>query len=123
MNSYKNFGIIIGLLLLSIFLHFILMNWILGIQKPYFSSIYFFVFSVLIISSLAIQALEKNFKEHLGYFFLVIVAVKLLAAKIFIDSFSENSEFLFRISLIVLYLICLVLITWFVAQKLLKLER
>lgn len=123
MKFGKSFLIAIGLMLAAIAIHYGLMHWGLGIQKPYFVSIYIFVILLLIISSLAVILLEKNFKEQLGYFFLVIVALKLLAAKLFIDSFPENKEPEFKISLILLYLLSLGLVTWFTAQKLLKQEN
>lgn len=118
----KNFMISLVWLSSAIFIHFILFEFILKIQKLYFSSIYIFIFCVLILSSLLIQILEKSFKEQLGYFFLVVVALKLVAAKVFIDSFPENNEPEFKFSLLVLYLISLILITWFTAKKLLNQE-
>lgn len=123
MKSLKSFGIAIGALFFSIFIHFSLMQWGLKIEKPYFFSIYIFVTVILIVSSFVVQILEKRFKEYLGYFFLIIVAAKLLAGKVFIDSFAEKDENLFKITLITLYMISLAMITWFVAQKLLKPEN
>lgn len=118
----KNFLIVISILLAAIGIHFFLFDVILNSSKPYFLSIYIFVFLILIGSSLVIQFLEMGFKEHLGYFFLVIIGIKLVAAKVFIDSFPNSQESEFKFSLLVLYLISLILITWFTAKKLLNQE-
>ena len=118
----KSFLISITFLVTAILIHFVLFEFVLKIQKPYFTSIYIFIFFVLILSSLLIQLLEKSFKEQLGYFFLVVVALKLLAAKIFIDSFPQKDEAEFKFSLLILYLVSLILITWFTAKKLLNQE-
>ena len=118
----KNFLISLTCLSTAIFIHFILFEFILKIQKDYFSSIYIFIFCVLILSSLFIQVLERSFKEQLGYFFLLVVALKLVAAKVFIDSFPQKYEAEFKFSLLVLYLVSLILITWFTSKKLLNQE-
>lgn len=118
----KNFLISLACLSTAIFIHFILFEYILKIQKNYFSSIYIFIFCILILSSLFIQILERSFKEQLGYFFLLVVALKLVAAKVFIDSFALKDEAEFKFSLLILYLVSLILITWFTAKKLLNQE-
>lgn len=118
----RNFLIVLGILLMAIGIHYFLFAILLENSKSYFSSIYIFVFLILILSSLVIQFLEIGFKEHLGYFFLVVVGVKLVAAKVFIDSFEQKQEPEFKFTLLVLYLISLILITWFTAKKLLNQE-
>lgn len=118
----KNFLIALFGIFAAIGVHYVLFEFILGVEKPYFRSIYIFVFLILIISILLIQVLEKSFKEQLGYFFLIVVAFKLFAAKLFIDSFDEYQESEFKMSLLILYLISLILITWFTAKKLLNTE-
>lgn len=120
MKIDKNFLLALTGILLAISLHFILFEWIFEIQKPYFQQIYIFILIVFVLSILAVQLLEINFKEQLGYFFLVVVAVKLLVAKLFVDRFDEYQEPEFKFSLLGLYLISLIFITWFTANKLLN---
>jgi len=123
MKFFKQSSILIGILLAFILVHFGLMKFILGVEKYYFIPIYSFVLIVLLVTILIVQFLELKFREHLGYFFLVIVALKLIAAKIFMNNFAEWKENAFKFSFLVLYLVSLILITWFVAKKLLREER
>lgn len=118
----RNFLIACTSLLTIFFLHFVLFEWILDSKKSYFWPMYGFISAVFLISIILVELLERSFKEQLGYFFLIIIALKLVAVKIFIDSFPNKTEAEFKLSLLALYLISLVLLTWLTAKKLLDTE-
>lgn len=75
------------------------------------------------VTLVLVQLLEKSFKQQLGFMFLVIVALKLLSAKLFMNKFPEYKEDEFKFSFLVLYMMSLILITLYTAQKLLKSEK
>lgn len=120
MRLTKNAFTAMIILLVCILSHYLLMEWVFKIHKPYFISIYVFTFLVLMITMTVIELLEKKYREFLGYIFLIIVVLKLFSAKLFMNSFVNWRENEFKFSFLVLYLISLILITWFVAKKLLK---
>lgn len=109
-------GVVLGL-------HYLIFQFGLDNYKTYFESIYLFISLLFVITLSLIQIIEKIYKEQLGYFFLVIVALKLGAAKIFLNSIPEWQEPVFKFSFLGLYLISLILITWFTARILLKSEN
>lgn len=123
MKLDRNFFWAIGIMTGSVLFHFILMNFILDLPKSYYSAIYLFVILALLITSGLIIILERNFREFLGYLFLIIITLKLVAAKVFIDFIGKKDEPEFKFSFLVLYLISLTLITWFTSRKLLKSEN
>jgi hypothetical protein len=122
MKLSRNFYLSLGIFWVCLVLHFVIVQGILGIAKPYFTSLYIFTSLLLLITLLVIQFLEFKWRDYLGYFFLVVVAFKLVAAKIFMNSFEQRSENEFKFSFLVLYLISLILITWFTAKKLMNEE-
>lgn len=123
MKVKKPFLFLLSAMFVSILLHFLIVQMGMGIQREYFLPIYLFVFVVFVITIYLIQLLDKYFHAHLGYMFLIIVALKLVSAKLFINTFTDFKQNEFKFSFLVLYLISLVLITWYAAQKLLKSER
>lgn len=123
MKLTRNFFLAIGIFLLTILLHLGFVQVFLEESKPYYTSIYVFTISLLVVTLLVIQLLEYKWRDYLGYFFLVVVAIKLVAAKIFMNSIEQRHENEFKFSFLVLYLISLILITWFTVQKLMNEEN
>lgn len=119
----RHLSIAILTLLSAFSVHYIVFEWALDSHKDYFWKIYAFIFLLFLVAMLLIELLEKNFKEQLGYFFLVIIALKLMSVKIFMDSFSAKEETAFKISIISLYLLSLILLTWLSAKKLLTQDQ
>jgi hypothetical protein len=123
MKLSRNFFLAIGWFIIAIIFHIGFVQIIMAETKPYYSSIYIFTSILLLITLLIIQFLEYKWRDFLGYFFLIVVALKLVAAKIFMNSIELRQENEFKYSFLVLYLISLILITWFTAKKLMNEER
>jgi predicted tellurium resistance membrane protein TerC len=118
MKLDRNFFLVIGIFLGCILLHFGFVESFLNETKSYYSSVYIFTTILFIVTLLIIQFLEYKWREYLGYFFLVVVALKLVAAKIFMNTIELRHENEFKYSFLILYLVSLILITWFTAKKL-----
>lgn len=123
MKIDRNFLLSILIMLGVIAIHFVIVQIFMGIDKPYFMPIYIFTGLVFMVTLVLVQLLEKSFKQQLGFMFLVIVALKLLSAKLFMNKFPEYKEDEFKFSFLVLYMMSLILITLYTAQKLLKSEK
>lgn len=123
MKLSRNFFLVIGIFVVSVFIHIGFTQLFKSEFKSYYTSIYLFTGILLLITLLIIQFLEQKYREFLGYLFLIIVTLKLVAAKIFMNSIEQRQENEFKFSFLVLYLISLILITWFTVKKLMNQER